>query len=1173
MGNFTPNTLVDDVNVLMVHFPPWSTLCTAISSTKLCKTAKCTDQQTVIFVKVFSLQNIDKPQFKHKLDTLNSTLSKLPNRHILLSFLTDSENLGLLYRPYIHSSLRQKLIRPPFLNTEEKLWIGFLLLKSIHSLHEAKIIHGDIRPENFLITSWDWVFISDLGFYKPLSIPEGDLTTYNLFFAPGKREACYLAPERFDSRKDKSEVALPADVFALGCVMSEVFLDGESLFTMSQVLQMKKSSGKCQKLNLLNGELRVLIENMICCKQEERWDIGKCLDFYCEKIVGNSGFDELYLFCVDILKKNNVDDRVLMVENWIKSKFASFERKFGLRPKTVSKHSFYAPAIPFSHSIILLSILTSSIRNVSCPSLKIKSAKIMTHLPLTDEAKLHRVLPQLTSLLTKEEKSPVKCAALNLIPKLLSTIHSLSSKDIHLFKECIWPFVSVCKNDESDYVRYTLAVLLPKFALMARKLLEIGRFSCKSQTNFDIELKTLGKMMGKIYREMLDKEEESVHFILLSNFPYFASHLGPDLGKIIFKEVILPKFIKEQSSDSTPNLSDSTEQIQISILTESEKYIEILGTYFFTLISKFLENNLFGKSEILVYLTLKAINLNGKSNLELLEKTLPYLLHPSKWIQKEMKNLLSSILEQIDPIVNLRQIRPMVLPFLRLPAKSVFVIELELIESYLLDHIPRCKFKKQNENFSVEDGLGALSSLITMVKLPKAKSQVIKPSTMPEERIYYEETYSNEYYYTSPPQRLSLKTQFYEGLGLTGELDHVIESNNINPVTHLLQTNENLILSAYKDGKVVLYKLSRPDEYVKIKYKEKKETASKILNVGNCGDYIFLAYSNTVKIWDQEFSQVEEEFKIDNLTQACELGDNLLLATNLSGSILIKDLRDPKIKTVFELGAQKGIISSLLKTSDDTVALGSISGHLMLFDLRFFVPSGSYCNSFKQPILTMANYNCKYKPIIDGEQLLMGLSNDVIMWDLLTMRPSVLFTKKSPIQVPFLSPEPFCYTEYRVESGSPDYSFKMEKLELYSRISTNFVTGLTEFGPLLKKSWENRSNILKILVPQDSNLILSTGEDALVHVWDPICIRNSCIFGLGNLTTPDYQSAIMPDLLVVQEQTLPPSSTQQKRRDFDDFNPSRKASHSHTINDLLFITRPKPLLITGSNDGSIRIWR
>jgi len=163
----------------------------------------------------------------------------------------------------------------------------------------------------------------------------------------------------------------------------------------------------------------------------------------------------------------------------------------------------------------------------------------------------------------------------------------LSSKDVHLFKECIWPFVSVCKNDESDYVRYTLAVLLPKFALMARKLLEIGWFLCKSQGNFDVELKMLGKMMGKIYREMLDKEDGSVHLVLISNFPYFVSHLGPDIGKVVFKEVILPKFVREQSLDSASGGFDSDEQIQISILTESEKYVEILGSYFFNLIFKF----------------------------------------------------------------------------------------------------------------------------------------------------------------------------------------------------------------------------------------------------------------------------------------------------------------------------------------------------------------------------------------------------------------------------------------------------------------------------------------------------------------------------------------------------------------------------------------------------------
>ncbi|OMJ80157.1 hypothetical protein SteCoe_19651 [Stentor coeruleus] len=192
MGNQIPQALNDDVSVLLVQFPPWSTVCTAISSTKLFKTAKCTDQQSIIFVKVFSTQGLEKQSHKSILDSHNGILQKIPQKHIIFSLYTESDTLGVLYRPFMQTSLRQKMIRPPFINPEEKNWLCFLMLKAVQELHKNSLSHRDIRPENFLLTSWYWIFITDLGFYKPFKIPEGDLTSYNLFSLLGlERPAMY----------------------------------------------------------------------------------------------------------------------------------------------------------------------------------------------------------------------------------------------------------------------------------------------------------------------------------------------------------------------------------------------------------------------------------------------------------------------------------------------------------------------------------------------------------------------------------------------------------------------------------------------------------------------------------------------------------------------------------------------------------------------------------------------------------------------------------------------------------------------------------------------------------------------------------------------------------------------------------------------------------------------
>jgi serine/threonine protein kinase len=35
-----------------------------------------------------------------------------------------------------------------------------------------KIYHGDIKTENVLVTSWNWVYLADFAGYKPTYLPE-----------------------------------------------------------------------------------------------------------------------------------------------------------------------------------------------------------------------------------------------------------------------------------------------------------------------------------------------------------------------------------------------------------------------------------------------------------------------------------------------------------------------------------------------------------------------------------------------------------------------------------------------------------------------------------------------------------------------------------------------------------------------------------------------------------------------------------------------------------------------------------------------------------------------------------------------------------------------------------------------------------------------------------------
>jgi phosphoinositide-3-kinase regulatory subunit 4 len=142
----------------------------------------------------------------------------------------------------------------------EKKWIAFQLLNALRDARNRKIAHGDIKSENILVTSWNWVYLADFASFKPTFLPLDDPSDFSFFFDTSGRRTCYLAPERFYTAANnpeisakKSKLALDdaegkrdgkvteaMDCFSLGCVIAELFLEGAPLFTLSQLFKYRE---------------------------------------------------------------------------------------------------------------------------------------------------------------------------------------------------------------------------------------------------------------------------------------------------------------------------------------------------------------------------------------------------------------------------------------------------------------------------------------------------------------------------------------------------------------------------------------------------------------------------------------------------------------------------------------------------------------------------------------------------------------------------------------------------------------------------------------------------------------------------------------------------------------------------------------------------------------------
>jgi phosphoinositide-3-kinase, regulatory subunit 4 len=148
----------------------------------------------------------------------------------------------------------------PFLSSIEKKWIAFQLLTALRDARNRKVSHGDIKSENVLVTSWNWIYLSDFASYKPTYLPLDDPSDFSFYFDTSGSRTCYVAPERFYTASDNPEISAKKsrlameggegkrdgrvteamDCFSAGCVIAELFLEGAPLFKLSQLFQYRE---------------------------------------------------------------------------------------------------------------------------------------------------------------------------------------------------------------------------------------------------------------------------------------------------------------------------------------------------------------------------------------------------------------------------------------------------------------------------------------------------------------------------------------------------------------------------------------------------------------------------------------------------------------------------------------------------------------------------------------------------------------------------------------------------------------------------------------------------------------------------------------------------------------------------------------------------------------------
>ncbi|KAL2799413.1 hypothetical protein BJX66DRAFT_293748 [Aspergillus keveii] len=445
-------------------------------------------------------------------------LSDVPNALGSQRILETSTG-GYLVRQYIHSSLYDRMSTRPFPENIEKKWIAFQLLCALRDCHALDVFHGDIKTENVLVTSWNWVYLSDFSSsFKPTFLPEDNPADFSFYFDTSGRRTCYLAPERFlvaGEEPGSRNVNWAMDIFSAGCVIAELFLEAP-IFNLSQIYKYRKgeySPEHSQIAKIEDPEIRALILHMIQLDPEARYSAEEYLNFWKIKAFPEYFYSFLHQYMslmtdpssgrtqveAGSANRGEADDRIERV-------FLDFDKIsyfLGATPKAGKDGSASTtsrltngtfpveldlPRYEYQSSklrapvddgvLIFLTLVVSSLRNTSKSSARIRACDVLLAFAerLSDEAKLDRILPYIMVLLN-DKTDAVKIAAIRALARLLEMVQVVSPVNAHLYPEYLFPriqpLISSVNASPSPSVRAAYASCIASLAQSSLRFLDM----------------------------------------------------------------------------------------------------------------------------------------------------------------------------------------------------------------------------------------------------------------------------------------------------------------------------------------------------------------------------------------------------------------------------------------------------------------------------------------------------------------------------------------------------------------------------------------------------------------------------------------------------------------------------------------------------------------------------
>uniref|UniRef100_A0A4W5JQI9 non-specific serine/threonine protein kinase n=1 Tax=Hucho hucho TaxID=62062 RepID=A0A4W5JQI9_9TELE len=683
----------------------------SLGSTRFFKVARAKHKEGLVVVKVFAIQDPSLPltSYKQELEELKIRLHSCQN---CLPFQKASltEKAAILFRQYVRDNLYDRISTRPFLNNVEKRWLAFQILTAVDQAHKSGVRHGDIKTENVMVTSWNWVLLTDFASFKPTYLPEDNPADFNYFFDTSRRRTCYIAPERFvdgsmfttesdqntplvdltsNSQRSRGELKQAMDIFSAGCVIAELFTEGVPLFDLSQLLAYRKGHFQTEHvlMKIEDRYIRELVAQMVQREPEKRLTAEE----YLKQQRGNAFPDIFYTFLQPYMAQfaketfQSADERVLVIrkdlDNILHNLRGGGPSGSSEKPEKGDQESGVVSAKEEQGLVVLVSVITSCLQTLrSCDS-KLAALELVLHLAgrLRVETLLDRITPYLLHFCS-DPAPRVRAQAVRTLAKVLALVKEVPRNDVNIYPEYILPGIAHLAQDDATIVRLAYAENIAHLAETALRFLELVQENnlnmehdlngedteetLHPNENYDSELQALHEMVQQKVVTLLSDSENIVKQSLMENG---ITRLCVFFGRQKANDVLLSHMITFLNDKNDWHLRGAFFDSIVGVAA-------YVGWQSSSILKPLLQQGLSDAEEFVIY---KALNsLTCMCQLGLLQKPhiyefvsdiAPFLCHPNLWIRYGAVGFITVVAQHLNIADVYCKLMPHLNPFITQP--------------------------------------------------------------------------------------------------------------------------------------------------------------------------------------------------------------------------------------------------------------------------------------------------------------------------------------------------------------------------------------------------------------------------------------------------------------------------------------------------------------------------